>query len=86
MTLAISKGDTIYRLQSKALADNQISDREFQLIMDEYSQYNVLKEAIRSKLTHNPSKPDIEKIKKNVRSEMEAEFQKKINALVAGSN
>ena len=54
--------------------------------MDEYSQYNVLKAAIRSKLTKNPSQPDIEKIKKNVRSEMEAEFQKKINALVAGSN
>ena len=86
MTLAISKGDTVYRLYSKALADNQISDREFQLIIDEYSQYNVLKEAIRSKLTKNPSQPDIEKIKKNVRSEVEAEFQKKINALVAGSN
>ena len=40
MTLAISKGDTVYRFNSKALADNQISDREFQLIMDEYSQYN----------------------------------------------
>ena len=86
MTLAISKGDTVYRLNSKALADNQISDREFQLIMDEYSQYNVLKAAIRSKLTKNPSQPDIEKIKKNVRSEIEAEFQKKINALVTGSN
>ena len=86
MTLAISKGNTVYRLNSKALADNQISDREFQLIMDEYSQYNVLKAAIRSKLTKNPSQPDIEKIKKNVRSEIEAEFQKKINALVASSN
>ena len=28
-------------------------------------QYNVLKEAVRSKLTRNPSQPDIEKIKKN---------------------
>ena len=27
-------------------------------------QYNVLKEAVRSKLTRNPSQPDIEKIKK----------------------
>ena len=64
VTLAISKGDTIYRLYSKALADNQITDREFQLIMDEFSQYNVLKEAIRAKLTQKPSQPDIEKIKK----------------------
>ena len=86
MTLAISKGDTVYRLHSKALADNQLSEREFQLIMDEYSQYNVLKAAIRSKLTKNPSQPDIEKIKKDVRSEVEAEFQKKLTALVAGSN
>ena len=84
MTLAISKGDTVYRLYSKALADNQISDREFQLIMDEYSQYNVLKQAVRAKLVKNPSQPDIEKIKKEVRSEVEAEFRKKINAIATG--
>ena len=87
VTLAIAKRDTVYRLHSKALNDNKISDSEFQLIMAEFSQYNVLKEAVRSKLTRNPSQPDIEKTKKDVRSEVEAEFQKKkINALVAGSN
>ena len=77
VTLAIAKSDTVYRLYLKALADNQITDREFQLIMDEFSQYNVLKEAIRAKLTQIPSQPDIDKIKKDVRSEMEAEFRKK---------
>ena len=66
---------------SKALSDNQISDSKFQLIIAEFSQYNVLKEAVRSKITRNPSQPDIEKIKKDARSEIEAEFQKKINAL-----
>ena len=86
VTLAIAKGDTVYKLYSKALADNQITDREFQLIMDEFSQYNVLKDAIRAKLTQNPSQPDIDKIKKDVRSEMEAEFRKKITALAAVSN
>ena len=86
VTLAIAKCDTVGRLLSKALSDNQISDSEFQLIMAEFSQYNVLKEAVRSKITRNSSQPDIEKIKKNVRSEMEAEVQKKLNALVAGSN
>ena len=86
VALAMAKHDTVCRLYSKALSDNQISDSEFKSIMDEFSQYNVLKEAVRSKLTRNSSQPDIEKIKKNVRSEMEAEFQKKINALVAGSN
>ena len=54
--------------------DNQITDREFQLTMAEFSQYNVLKEAVRGKLTWNSSQPDIKKIKKDVRSEMEAEF------------
>ena len=76
VTLAIAKGETVYRLYSKALADNQITDREFQLIMDEFSQYDVLKEGIIAKLTRKPSQPDIEKIKKDVRSEMEAEFRK----------
>ena len=86
VTLAIAKRDTVNRLLSKALSDNQISDSEFKLIVDESSQYNVLKKAVRSKITRNSSQPDIEKIKKDARSEVEAEFQKKINALVAGSN
>ena len=84
-TLAIAKRDTVYRLHSKALADNKISDSEFQLIMAEFSQYNMLKEAVRAKLTKNPSQPDIEKIKKDVRSEIEAE-SKKIKAITAASN
>ena len=86
VTLAIAKRDTVYRLHSKALADNMISDSEFQLIMAEFQQYNVLKEAVRAKLTQKTSQPDIEKIKKDVRSEMEAEFRKKITALAAASN
>ena len=87
VALAIAKRDTVCRLYSKALSDNRISDSEFQSIMAEFSQYNVLKESVRSKITRNSSRPDIEKIKKDVRSEVEVEFQKKkINALVAGSN
>ena len=83
VTLAIAKRDTVDRLLSKALADNQISDGEFQLLMAESSQYIVLKDAVRAKLTRQSSRPDVEKIKKDVRSEMEAEFRKKINALTA---
>ena len=64
VTLAIAKRDSVYRLHSKALADGQISDTEFQLIMAEFQQYNMLKEAVRAKLTRKPSQPDIEKIKK----------------------
>ena len=76
-TLAIAKRDTVNRLLSKALADNQISDSEFQLIMAEFSQYIVLKEAVRSKLTCNPSQPDIEKIKKMSESRWRQNFRKK---------
>ena len=86
VTLAIAKRDTVDRLLSKALADNQFSDSEFQSIMTEFSQYNLLKEAVRAKLTRQSSRPDVEKIKKDVCSEMEAEFRKKINALANGSN
>ena len=86
VALALAKRDSVNRLLSKALVDNQMSDGEFQLIMAEYSQYNVLKENVRSKLAKNASQPDIEKIKRDARSEVEAEFQKKINAIVAVSN
>jgi len=77
VTLAIAKRDTVYRLLSKTLADNQITDGEFQLIMTEFSQHNVLKEAVRAKLTRQPSRPDVEKIRKDVRGEVEKEFRKK---------
>ena len=53
--------------------------------MDEFSQYKVLKDSVRAKLTRHSSQPDVEKIKKDVRSEMEADFRKKISALTAGS-
>ena len=68
VTLAIAKRDTIDRLLSKALTDNQISDSELQLIMTEFSQYNLLKDSVRAKLTRHSSQPDVEKIKKDVRS------------------
>ena len=86
VTLAIAKRDTVDRLLSKALIDNQISDGEFQLLMAEFSQYNVLKDAVRAKLTRQSSRPDVEKIKKDVRSEIESEFQAKKNALIAALN
>ena len=77
VTLAIAKRDTIDRLLSKALTDNQISDSELQLIMTEFSQYNLLKDSVRAKLARHSSRPDVEKIKKDVRSEVEADFIKK---------
>ena len=76
VTLAIVKRDTVDRLLSKALADNQISDSEFQSVMTEFSQDNVLKEAVWAKLTRQSSRPDVEKFKKDVGSKMKAEFRK----------
>ena len=66
VTFAIAKRDTVDRLLSKALADNQITESEFQLIMTEFSQYNVLKAAVRAKLTRQSSRPDVDKIRKDV--------------------
>ena len=77
MTLAIAKRDTVYRLHSKALSDNQLSDSEFQLIMAEFSQYNLLKEAVRAKITRNSSQPDIEKIQKMFEARWKQNFEKK---------
>ena len=77
VTLAIAKRETVNRIMSKSLADNKMSDSEFQLIMAEFSQYNLLKEAVRSKLTRNPSQPDIEKIKKISEARWRQNFRKK---------
>jgi len=83
LTLAIAKRDTVDRLLSKALSDGRVSDGEFQLIMAEFSQYNVLKGTVQAKLTRKPSRPNIDKIKKDIRSEVELEYRKKIQALAA---
>jgi len=84
--LAIAKRDTVDRLLSKAFADNRVTDVEFQLIMDEFHQYNALKGAVRAKLTRKPSLPNIDKIKKDICSEVEQEYRKKIQALAAASS
>ena len=82
VTLAIAKCDTVDRLLSKALADNQITDSEFQLIMTEFLQYNMLKDSVRAKLTRKSSRPDVEKIIKDIRTEVEADFRKKMTDFI----
>ena len=52
--------------------------------MVEYSQYNVLKDAVRAKLTRQASRPDVEKIKKDLCKERDADYRKKGNAITAG--
>jgi len=86
VTLALAKRVTVDRLLSNAMINNSVSDDGFQNIMAEFSQYNVLKTAVRATLTRKPSRPNIDKIKKDIRSEVEREFYKKINAAAATSN
>ena len=48
--------------------------------MTEFSQYNALKEAVRAKRTRHPSSKnvaDVEKIKKDIRSEVQEGVSKK---------
>ncbi|KAH3876919.1 hypothetical protein DPMN_000771 [Dreissena polymorpha] len=49
-TLADAKLNTISDLISKALADDQISDEEYSLILSELDKFNQMKEDIRSKI------------------------------------
>ena len=57
-----------------------MTDDEFQIVLIKSAQYSVLKEAVRGKLTCQPSRKivaDVEKIKKDIRREVEEEFRKK---------
>src|SRR6218665_1506310 len=48
-TLAEAKLNTISSLISKALMDDNVSDEEYSLILNEFVKFNEMKEAIRSK-------------------------------------
>jgi len=82
-TLAVAKRDTINRLLSKALNNNEVSSHEFDTILSEFQQYNALKEQVRAKLLRQPSKRklpdvDVQKLEKDIRGRLEAEMIKKI--------
>ena len=82
-TLAVAKRDTINRLLSKALNNNEVSSHEFDTILSEFQQYNALKEQVRAKMLRQPSKgklteADVKKMEKDIRGRLEAELIKKI--------
>jgi len=82
-TLAVAKRDTINRLLSKALNNNEVSSHEFDTILSECQQYNSLKEQVRAKMLRQPSKRkltdvDVQKLEKDIRGRLEAELIKKI--------
>ena len=91
-TLAQAKRNSVNELVSKALADKQISDVEFNIITREVEKYHELKAEIRSgvkavtqEAATQTQEPDIEKLKEEIRKEVKKEFQKKVNQLTAVS-
>ena len=67
---------SISKLISKALNDGQISDVEFNLILREVEQYNVLKNGLRKEMKSEGV--DVEAIKQQIKDE----YQKKLGSLV----
>ena len=93
-TLAQAKRNSVNELVSKALADKQISDVEFNIITREVEKYHELKATIRSgggkrvvtqEAATQTQGPDIEKLKEELRKEVKKEFQRKVNQLTAVS-
>ena len=83
-TLALAKRNSVNALVSKALADKQISDVEFTIITREVESYHELKDEIRYgvtgatlDVTTQTQAPDLEKLKKELRKEVQLEFQKR---------
>ena len=82
-TLAVAKRDTVNRLLSNALNNNEVSSHEFDTILSEFQQYNFLKDQVRARMLRQPSTrklPDVDfqKLEKDIRGRLEAEMIKKI--------
>ena len=95
-TLALAKRNSVNELVSQALADKQISDIEFRIITREVEKYHKLKAAIRAgggggqtavttDVATQNQRPDLEKLKEELRKEVKREFQKKVSLLTAVS-
>ena len=90
--LALAKRNSVNGLVLKALADKQISDAEFTIITREVERYHELKAAIQAGVTKatndvatQTQAPDLEKLKKELRKEVQLEFQKKVRLITAVS-
>jgi len=63
------------------LNNNAVSAHEFDIILSEFQQYNVLKGQVRAKLLRQPSSRkivNVEKLEKDICGKVEAELIKKI--------
>jgi len=82
-TLTVAKQDTVNRLLSNALNNNEVSSHEFDTILSEFQQYNFLKDQVRARMLRQPSTRklpdvDVQKMDKDLRAKLEAEMIKKI--------
>ena len=74
--LVKSKENTISDLVSKALHNNAIDEREFELIMSELQKYESLKNSIRH-VQKNTLSPDLQKLREEIKKELVQELAKK---------
>ena len=74
--LASSKLDTIASHISNALLDNEISDKEFNLIMEELNKYKAMKEEIRSNTKKKLKTEEEESLIEKGRQEARESFRK----------
>ena len=77
VALAKAKVNTVSTLVSKALVDNEISDKEFELIMAEKEKFNSLKRGIRQKYRKEEEKKIDEK---KLRADIKNELMQKLTA------
>ena len=87
-TLALAKRNSVNELVSKALEDKSISDAEFRIISREVEKYHELKAAIRAGVTKTTNEvatqtqaPNLEKLRNELRKEVQLEFQIKVSLL-----
>ena len=69
--LARAKVNTLQDIISKSLADNKISDTEFEMVIAESTKYNSMKQEIRQKSRKETEKNlDMSQIRKEIRTEI----------------
>jgi len=82
-TFPVAKRDTVNRLLSNALNNNEVFSHEFDTILSEFHQYNFLKDQVRARMLRQPSTRklpdvDVQKLEIDIRGRIESEMIKKI--------
>ena len=75
-TMASAKLDTITSHVSKALSNNNVTDEEFRLILEELEKYKVMKEEVRSKTKKKIATETEEMLIERERQEARESFRK----------